>query len=232
MKKIVKPSWLAEGPLDEEYKTYKLMSKVASLKDQLGKGNLESVLSEVEDTLDYLYMYDAIKASEDELASMNADLGWEELELVYSTPIIDVDRDDVIDNIYIEALSKFEDLHSLVRALWQDLESQLSHSYFYKKPHLINDGFLFVVSEGRTLDIFSFKKPGTFIRSWREFMVEHITTEDYTEESIKPKIEELLDADTDKVLLKLTIDHEYPLNTLAPIVRCYVFNALRKDYGF
>lgn len=232
MKKIVKPSWLAEGPLDEEYKTYKLMSKIASLKQQLGEGNLEIVLSEVEDSLDYLYMYDAIKASEDELAGINSNLGWEDLELVYSTPVIDVDRDDIIDKIYVDALSQFEDLHSLVRALWQDLESQLSYSYFYKKPDLINDGFLFVVSESRTLDIFSFKKPSKFVRGWKEFMMEHITTENYTEESIKPKIEELLDADLDKVLLKISIPHEYPLNTLTPILKCYVFNSLRKDYGF
>lgn len=234
MKRIVKPDWLTEGPNDEEYKTYRLLGRVDSLKKNLENGNLEEVLVEIEANLDYLYMYDAIKASEEELALMGGleDGAWKDLELVYNTPVIEVDRDDVVDKVYEEALSKFEDLHALVRALWQDLESQISHSYFYKKPHLINDGFLFVILENVTTLVFSFQKPTKYTKNWRDFHIDQITIEDYSDESINNKISELLSADSDKVLMKLMVDTAYQNGILEPILRCYVYNCLRRDYGF
>jgi len=59
MKNIKTPSWILEGPLDYEYKSYKMFSELEDLGRQLNIGRLFYVLNTVDDTLDYLYRYDA-----------------------------------------------------------------------------------------------------------------------------------------------------------------------------
>ena len=61
MARIKAPNWIAEGPLDFEYKSYKLLSEIERLKGLLKAGNLFDVLNEVDQNLDYLYLYDAEK---------------------------------------------------------------------------------------------------------------------------------------------------------------------------
>ena len=48
------PEWASEGPEDLEYRTYKMLSHVKSLKSDLLDQKLLSVLVEVDSTLDYL----------------------------------------------------------------------------------------------------------------------------------------------------------------------------------
>ena len=59
MNKYKVPEWIEEGPMDLEYKTLKMLAKVKELKRDLINGKLMNVLWEVDDTLDYLYRYDA-----------------------------------------------------------------------------------------------------------------------------------------------------------------------------
>ena len=60
------PEWASEGPEDLEYRTYKMMSHVKSLKNDLLDQKLLPVLFEVDSTLDYLYRYDALKMTEED----------------------------------------------------------------------------------------------------------------------------------------------------------------------
>ena len=52
MKNIKTPSWILEGPLDYEYKSYKMFSELEDLGRQLNIGRLFYVLNTVDDTLD------------------------------------------------------------------------------------------------------------------------------------------------------------------------------------
>jgi hypothetical protein len=63
MSKLTTPKWIEDGPLDLEYKTYKFLQRVSEL-DKLIDINLMSALWEIDDTLDYLYRYDAIKQTD------------------------------------------------------------------------------------------------------------------------------------------------------------------------
>ena len=60
MSKLITPKWIEQGPNDVEYKTYKFLQRVKEL-DQLIDHSLMSALWEIDDTLDYLYRYDAVK---------------------------------------------------------------------------------------------------------------------------------------------------------------------------
>jgi hypothetical protein len=83
MSKLITPKWLNEGPMDLEYRTYKMLSRVKELTYGLLDNKLLDVLFEVDDTLDYLYRYDAqqiTKTQPDDYELMG--VGWEDLELV------------------------------------------------------------------------------------------------------------------------------------------------------
>ena len=232
MKKIVKPLWLSEGPNDKEYKEYKLLSKYNSLKQYLDIGDLDTAINEIEETLDYLYMYDAIKASESELQSIDGHPDWDNLEFVYSTPVIDIDRDDIIDSICEDAIYKFQDLYAMARSLWRNIEDKLIYSYFYKKPSLLSDGFLFFISEDSVLDIFSFQKPTKFNKDWRSFNIDHIANEKYSKELLASRIEEISNTSEDKILIKMSINKVYDIDRIISVIKCNTFNILKRDYSF
>ena len=86
MSKYKIPKWIEEGPMDLEYKTLKMMARVKHLRQSLIRGGLMKVLIEVDDTLDYLYRYDAqqvtrVKPHEYEVMGLQ----WEDLEMVFTT---------------------------------------------------------------------------------------------------------------------------------------------------
>ena len=86
MSKYKIPDWIEEGPMDLEYKTLKMLARVKELKMRLLRGHLMRVLVEVDDTLDYLYRYDAqqvtsVKPAEYEVMGLQ----WEDLEMVFTT---------------------------------------------------------------------------------------------------------------------------------------------------
>jgi hypothetical protein len=59
MNKYKVPRWIEEGPMDLEYKTFKMLASVKALELKLAEGLLMDCLWEIDDTLDYLYRYDA-----------------------------------------------------------------------------------------------------------------------------------------------------------------------------
>ena len=98
------PSWIKAGPQDLEYKTYKMLGRIGQLKQQLLDGNLMGTLYEVDDTLDYLYKYDAIKVTSadthvDNLISMGFE--WDNLELVFSTEE-QIEGSDILDQAGVQ----------------------------------------------------------------------------------------------------------------------------------
>ena len=122
MEKTYIPEWAIKGPLDFEYRHYKLLAEVAKLKGEIKEGQLTSTLKKVDDTLDYLYRYDAerIFASEDlsnfELTGIN----FSEFELEYTSRLLE--QDEIMDKLCEEAIQMFEDLHSSIRDIWREIE--------------------------------------------------------------------------------------------------------------
>ena len=102
------PEWIEEGPMDLEYKTYRMMSRIKELERTLASGLLMDVLWEVDDTLDYLYRYDAqqlTRTQPNEYEVMG--LHWEDLEMVFSTQE-ELQTNEVLDTLVNNAIDKFE----------------------------------------------------------------------------------------------------------------------------
>ena len=66
MAKYVKiPSWITDGPMDYEFKSYKMYSELEALSKHLANGKLFEVLLIVDETLEYLYKYDGDRLTSD-----------------------------------------------------------------------------------------------------------------------------------------------------------------------
>ena len=120
MSKYKIPVWIEEGPMDLEYKTLKMMARIKHLQRTLLEGGLQKVLLEVDDTLDYLYRYDAqqvtrVKPHEYEVMGLQ----WEDLQLVFTTEE-ELETNAILDKLVEDAIDKFEDLHSKCREAWRE----------------------------------------------------------------------------------------------------------------
>lgn len=231
MKKMNPPYWLVEGPMDLEYKSYKMMSKVKELRRMIRKGNLDAALLEIDPALDYLYLYDAVQAIDDEMQVLPPEFD-PELELVYTSRVVDVDRNEVADQMCVTALDLFEDLHTEAREMWRDVEDNIEVSYLYKRPDLVNSGFIFIV-EGKKLHIYSFIKPNQYIFDWREFNPKLVYTKRLGKNDISKHVQELVEADSGKIMIKINYKSTVPAGDgVICVIKSSVFNMLKRDYGF
>jgi hypothetical protein len=231
MKKMNPPEWLSEGPMDLEYKSYKMLSKVKELRRMLRKGNLDAALSEIDPALDYLYLYDAVQAIDEDLHVLPPEFD-PELENVYTSRLVDVERNNVVDQLCMTALDLFEDLHAEAREMWRDIEEGTEISYLYNRPMLINDGFIFV-TEGKKLHIYSFVKPNQYIFDWREFNPKLIQTKTLRKNDITKYVQELVEADSNKIMINIRYSSKTPVGDgVFCVIKSVVFNLLKRDYGF
>lgn len=232
MNKLHTPKWIEDGPLDLEYKTYKFLQRVKEL-DLLIDKNLMAALWEIDDTLDYLYRYDAIKQTD--LVPSVEFMGFpiENLELVFTTEE-ELDTNDIVDAMYEDGIDKFEALHSRCREEWRSIEDGLSTSYIGSKKHFLSGGFVFISTPDNKLHVYFFNKPSkNFKLSWKDFKMEHITTKEYDEKEYFKTLEELSEAKSDRILIKANLKtHTNVPGHAITVVNSVIFNMLHRDYAF
>jgi len=234
MSKYKIPVWIEEGPMDLEYKTLKMMARVKHLQHALLEGGLQKVLLEVDDTLDYLYRYDAqqitkVQPSEYEVMGLQ----WEDLELVFTTEE-ELETNVILDKLVEESIDKFEDLHSKCREAWRVIEDAIKYSYIGDRKYFLSDGFVFIRTANDNLHIYYFTKPTkTFKMHWKDFKMQHIKTEKWDEDTYFDRIEEIASKKSSKILIKVNLEKETEVENHAMAVINYcVFSLLRKDYTF
>jgi hypothetical protein len=233
--KIKIPEWIEKGPNDAEYKTYKMLGVISDLKKKLETGNLMEVLFTVDDTLDYLYRYDAIRITSDPDTTKEIIGGFDfpDLELVFSTKE-EMDTNVIMDSIIDEAIDKFEDLYSDCREIWRTIEDGLTCNYVPSKPYFLNDGFVFIKTPNNLLHIYHFTKPSKyFTQDWRTFKMEHLATEKWSQEDYFIRIEEILSKKSDKIIFKIESKTETILeNNALTVINQMIFSMLHRDYSF
>jgi hypothetical protein len=234
MSKYKIPKWIEEGPMDLEYKTLKMMARVKHLRQSLIRGGLMKVLIEVDDTLDYLYRYDAqqvtrVKPHEYEVMGLQ----WEDLEMVFTTAE-ELETNAVLDTLVNDSIDKFEELHGLCREAWREIEDNIKYSYIGDRKYFLSDGFVFIKTADNKLHIYYFTKPTkTFKMHWKDFKMQHIKTEDWDEDTYFARLEEIASKKSGKILIKVNLEKETEVENHAMAVINYcVFSLLRKDYTF
>ena len=232
MSKPITPKWIEEGPLDLEYKTYKFLQRVKEL-DEMIPHSLMTALWEIDDTLDYLYRYDAIKQVDVVPSIEFMGFPWEDLELVFTTEE-ELETNHIVDAIYEDAIDKFEDLHEMCRKEWRAIEDGLKCSYIGTKKHFLSGGFVFITTPDSKLHIYFFNKPSkAFNFSWKDFKLQHISTKEYEEADYFKTLDELNQAKSDRILIKASIDSHTKIDGHAiAVVNSAVFGMLHRDYAF
>lgn len=228
------PEWIEEGPMDLEYKTYRMMSRIKELERTLASGLLMDVLWEVDDTLDYLYRYDAqqlTRTQPNEYEVMG--LHWEDLEMVFSTQE-ELQTNEVLDTLVNNAIDKFEHLHSLCRDIWRDIESNITYGYIGSKKYFLSDGFVFIKTPDNKLHIYYFNKPTKHYQmSWRDFKMQHIKTEDWDNSTYIARLQEIEEKKSDKILIRVeSANHTKIENHALAVINYSIFTLLHRDYSF
>lgn len=232
--KLKTPNWIITGPADIEYRTYKLLGSVSDLRKKLADGNLMEVLYEVDNTLDYLYRYDAVKMTQDPNPMGEIVSGFEfpNLELVFSTEE-DIEIDEVLDGILDKAIGLYEELHAECRDIWRNIEEGMTYGYIPSKPYLLSDGFVFIKTPDQ-MHIYHFIKPGKYLtKDWKMFKMSHMQTEKWTDEVWHKRLEEILSKKSDKIIIKIECKNGTILeNNAMCVINQKIFSMLSRDYSF
>jgi len=229
------PEWIINGPADIEYRTYKLRGAIFNLRKKLAAGNLMDVLFEIDNTLDYLYRYDAVKATQDPNPINQIIGGFEfpNLELVFSTEE-DLESDIILDGILDEAIDSYEEIHSICREHWRIIENGMTCNYVPNKPYFLNDGFVFIKTPDNVMHIYHFIKPNKyFTQDWKKFKLNHIQTEKWTDDNYFTRVEEIISKQSDKIIIKIDCKTDTILeNNAICVINQKIFSMLHKDYSF
>lgn len=234
MNKYKIPEWIENGPMDEEYKTLKMLAHAKKLKYDLVNGKLMDVLWEVDDTLDYLYRYDAQQITRPQPHEYEVmGLSFEDLEMVF-TAEEELETNEVLDKVVSKAIDKFEEVHSACRIVWRDIEDNITYSYIGDRKYFLSDGFVFIKTANNKLHIYYFTKPTkTFRMHWKDFKMQHIKTEGWDEDTYFKRLEEISNKKSGKILVKVNLENQTKIENHAMAVINYcVFSLLRKDYTF
>jgi hypothetical protein len=233
--KLKIPDWISNGPEDIEYRTYKLRGTISVIKDKLETGNLMEALFDIDDALDYLYKYDAVKmtSNPDTINQIVSGFDFPNLELVFTTGD-DMETDDILDLLLNEAIDEYENLHSICREQWRVIEDGLKCDYIPKKPYFLNDGFVFVKTPDNKMHVYHFTKPNKyFTHDWKRFNMTHLHTVEYTSETYFANIDEILTKNSDKIIIKIECSTDTVLeNNAMCVINQKVFSMLSKDYSF
>lgn len=233
--KINIPHWLQDGPKDVEYCTYKLRATVSDIRKKLITGKLVDALNEIDENLDFLYMYDAVKMTQDvnPINQMVAGFEIPGLELVFTTEDT-VDTNPILDEVLDEAIDRFEELHTMCRQRWREIEEGIKCSYVPSRPYFINDGFVFIKTPDNVLHVYHFTKPNKyFTQDWKKFNMTHMYDEKWSEETYFARLEELLSKDSDKIILRVDCNTETNLeNSAIGVINQVIYSMLHRDYSF
>lgn len=237
MAKYVKiPSWITDGPMDYEFKSYKMYSELEALSKQLANGKLFEVLLIVDETLEYLYKYDGDRLTSDYTTSDYELIGidWQNFNLEFIGTDATLKRDDILDSICELAIDKYEDFHEKIRQIWKDIESGVTLTYIPSKPYFAAPGFVFITTPDNMLHIYYFNKPGKYsTTTWKEFKLEYNRTETYIQESYFKYIDELTSSNSEKIIFKVNCNNNIKIegNSIA-IIQHKIYNKLKQDLHF
>lgn len=234
MKKTYIPKWAIDGPLDFEYRHYSLLAEVKRLKSKLNNNELSETLKKVDDTLDYLYQYDA----EQLYSSSNKNSNFELTELNFAEFKLDsisktIEDSVIMDKLLDEAIQLFENIHSQIREVWRDIELGLHIVYIPSRRTLINDGFVFIISADNKLHSYFFNKPTKYQTDWRSFKLEHISTVPYTKDVYIQYLEDIKDTETEKIIFKVKCLNSTKIKGFTlDVIMSNLYTMLKKDYFF
>jgi|TARA_B110000908_G_C10261945_1_gene460002 hypothetical protein len=234
MSKQIIPKWIEEGPMDLEYKNLKMLACIKKLKRKLLTGELLDVLYEVDDTLDYLYRYDAQQITRNEPTEYEVmGLQWEDLEMVFTTEE-ELITNDILDVLVESAIDKFEELHATCRETWRDIEDNIMYSYIGDRKYFLSDGFVFIKTADNKLHLYYFTKPTkAFNMHWKDFKMQHIKSEEWNDDTYFARLEEISGKKSSKILIKVNLNNQTKVENHAMAVINYcIFSLLRKDYTF
>ena len=229
------PNWLSGGPRDEEYRTYKLRGAISELQNKISADMLVPALFEIDDVLDYLYKYDAVKMTQNPnpINQIVGGFDFPNLEMVFSSDE-EMDTDDILDVLLDEAIDKYEDLHTMCRDKWRIIEDGITVNYVPVKPYFINDGFVFIKTPDNMLHVYHFIKPNKyFTNDWKKFNMNHMYSEKWTSETYFSRIEELVSKDSEKIIIKVDCKTETIIeNNALAVINQKIFYMLHRDYSF
>jgi hypothetical protein len=211
-----------------------MLSRYKELLYTLREGKLMDVLWEIDDTLDYLYRYDAQQVTGQTPAEYEfMGLDWEDLELVFTSKE-ELESNDIIDKLCGDAIDKFEELHSKCRETWRSIESNIKYSYIGDRKYFLSDGFVFITTPDNKLHIYYFNKPTKHYQmSWKDFKMQHIKTEDWNKDTYIARLEEISEKKSDKILIKVALEKDTKIENHAMAVINYcIFSLLHRDYAF
>jgi hypothetical protein len=227
-------SWFFEEPMDFEYKNYKLLANVEYAEKSLNEGKIHEAMDFIEDHLVCFYRFQ----TDQEIRSIDNKeiIGVDPImmDLIYKKGKKDTGEDiKILLNIAERGILEFEALHSLFRIKWRDIEDSIIMSYIPKKPELLNNGHVFLLSPvDNWTRHYKFKNPKE-IREWKNFNLELVKEIKYDRENTIDFIEKLKNNNVDDIFIVASISKSFDSkHAIDHVFQCRLYYKLQKDYIF
>jgi len=225
------PDWVAKGPEDLEYRTYKMLSNASKIRKDLYNGLLWDALTSCDEVLDFLYHHDAERILESESISKKlTKVDWDNLEVLYTTGN-EIDH-DILDQLVDKAIDEFESIHAEIREYWRVLDREIEIAQAGTKPYLVNDGFVFIQMPNNRISIYSFSNPkGVLGMDWKKFKLNKVADRTGNEKIIE-FITEIKEKDENTIVYRVNIKNTVNLDAgMINVISSNLFTQIRKDYG-
>lgn len=221
---ILQKDWIFSGPVDYEFKKYKLLSAGMKYQSMVRENRIYPVLSEIESHLESLYKF---KYTIDENSSKLQKIKGIDLD----TMSIEYENEhneelEILKKIAEDATSFFEKIYKDVRGKWRELEKCMTITQIPDKKVVYSTGYVIVCTSSLQY-FYSFNKP-ILKQDPKKFKIEfNFGPEEFSLESISNFVEKY--RDNPKVMIvRADIKKDLPLeDAIVPILSFKLFNYLQ-----
>lgn len=225
---VLNNDWLFSGPVDYEYKKYKLLSALKRYGSLIKDDELYDVLCEIEDNLEELYKYKYQKDILDDRLKVLTGIDLDNMQLMYEYPD-NSEELQIIDKLCDEGIEMLEKLYKFLREKWRTNSKFISFTAIPSKKFSWQAAMIYIIDADKTVKVYDFIKPFVLEDDWKKMNLEFIEEYEYD-------ISKLSDAVTNVTVIRPTtqcirVDVKKILpydNCTLPLIKHNLFNAIRK----
>lgn len=221
---ILLKDWIFQGPIDYEFKKYKLLSAGMKYQSMIRENRIYPVISELESHLENLYKF---KYTIDENSSKLQKIKGIDLD----TMSIQYENEhneelEILQKISEDATSFLEKIYKDVRGKWRELEKCMSITQIPIKKSVYTKGYVIICTSSIQY-FYSFNKPNPK-QDPKKFKIEYnFGPEDFNLEKIS-EFSESFREDPKIMVIRADVKKDLPIeDAIIPILSFKIFNYLQ-----
>lgn len=221
---ILQKDWIFSGPVDYEFKKYKLLSAGMKYQSMVRENRIYPILSEIESHLEALYKFKyTINENSFKLQKIKG-IDLDTMSIAYENE--HNEELEVLKKIAEDATGFFEKIYKDIRGKWRELEKCMAITQIPSKKLVYTSGYV-IICTGKSQYFYSFNKP--FLKQDpKKFKIEFtFGPEEFNLEKISDFVDKFKD-NPKIMIIRADIKKDLPVEeAIIPILSYKIFNYLQ-----